>query len=214
MSCKPHSEYRICPTCGNEFYADHDMNGKKGGAIIRLQKYCSKKCWSNRNPPKTLTCEYCGNIQLTYQRDKKYCSKDCADKARIGTTTSEEVKEKMSISHRGIIPVNIYKSGPEHPFWVPNREEIRDQDKPEYKEWRKSVFKRDNYTCQECGIRPSKGNRTILHAHHIISFSACKETRFKVSNGQTLCKTCHEKTDSFLNRWGIQTRQKVNGVNT
>ncbi|MCJ7631376.1 HNH endonuclease, partial [Candidatus Bathyarchaeota archaeon] len=37
----------------------------------------------------------------------------------------------------------------------------------EYKNWRKQVFERDNYTCQDCG-KPSNGN---IEAHHIKPFS-------------------------------------------
>ena len=56
----------------------------------------------------------------------------------------------------------------------------------EYKEWREAVFKRDNYTCQMCGQHGGK-----LNAHHIERYSKCVERRTDVSNGVTLCESCH-----------------------
>lgn len=58
----------------------------------------------------------------------------------------------------------------------------------EYREWRTSVFKRDNYTCRRCNIRGGK-----LHAHHIQKWADTPELRFESSNGLTLCMECHKK---------------------
>ena len=58
----------------------------------------------------------------------------------------------------------------------------------EYEEWRKKVFERDLYTCQECGEIGG-----YLHADHIKSFSEYSELRFEVSNGRTVCVPCHYK---------------------
>jgi predicted restriction endonuclease len=57
----------------------------------------------------------------------------------------------------------------------------------EIKEWRREVFKRDNYTCQICFDFGGK-----LHAHHIMPFAEFPHLRFYISNGITLCKKCHK----------------------
>ena len=59
---------------------------------------------------------------------------------------------------------------------------------PEYKEWRKAVFERDNYTCQHCLQRGCR-----LNAHHIMPFARYPELRFSVNNGISLCESCHKK---------------------
>ena len=67
----------------------------------------------------------------------------------------------------------------------------------QFRLWRESVFQRDNYTCQCCGIHSGLGKAVILHPHHIKSFSEYPELRFEISNGQTLCEDCHKNTDNF-----------------
>lgn len=58
----------------------------------------------------------------------------------------------------------------------------------EYVERRTSVFKRDNYTCVDCGAIGGS-----LNAHHIKPYATNKELRLVVSNGVTLCEDCHRK---------------------
>lgn len=68
----------------------------------------------------------------------------------------------------------------------------------EYRFWRTAVFKRDNYTCQNCGARNGNGHTVYLEADHIKSFADFPELRFDIANGRTLCRDCHQKT----NTWG------------
>jgi len=57
----------------------------------------------------------------------------------------------------------------------------------EYKGWRKAVFERDNFTCQECGQRGGS-----LEVDHVKPFSLYPDLRLVISNGRTLCKPCHK----------------------
>lgn len=61
----------------------------------------------------------------------------------------------------------------------------------EYREWRKSVFVRDLYTCQCCGEKNGNGTYIRLEAHHIFDWINHKDKRYDVSNGTTLCQKCH-----------------------
>ena len=63
---------------------------------------------------------------------------------------------------------------------------------PEYIEWRKMVFERDGYTCQECGATDS------ICAHHVKSWSGYPHLRFDLRNGVTLCGSCHTKKHPHL----------------
>jgi len=58
----------------------------------------------------------------------------------------------------------------------------------EYEDWRKAVFIRDNFTCQDCCDNSNK-----LHAHHIVEWSKDESKRFDVDDGITLCQSCHSK---------------------
>lgn len=71
-------------------------------------------------------------------------------------------------------------------------------------EWKRLVLERDNYTCQECG----RTDRNKIHAHHIVPFDESIELRFVLSNGKTLCTTCHNKIHGFQIGEGYWTGKK------
>jgi len=98
----------------------------------------------------------------------------------LGYKQSEEHKLKMSEAHKGE-KSSLWKGG-----ITPINALIRNG--LDYRQWRTEVFERDDYTCQDCGVRGGK-----LHAHHIKSFSQHPELRFEISNGLTLCKNCHRQ---------------------
>ena len=94
--------------------------------------------------------------------------------------------------------------GENNPNWRGGKSK-RKLSTPEYKAWRKAVFKRDDHTCQDCGIRGG-----YLEAHHIKAWSINKELRFELDNGQTLCKECHKKITASV-FWGNRYTGKIYG---
>lgn len=167
------------------------------------------------------TCNVCGK-NFKYRKSNrtgKYCSRECCYLSkefrekikirRIGKKASNETKLKMSLSAKGkkknkewvrkIVESrmrNIDKNGRKTPGITLLKTSKR------FADWRNEIFKRDNFTCQECG--DSKGGN--LEAHHLISFSFVFEEYkitgndnllFDLDNGITLCTNCHKKTDSY-----------------
>lgn len=61
-----------------------------------------------------------------------------------------------------------------------------------HREWREKILKRDNSTCQFCGIK-----NVSLHVDHIKSFSGYPELRLDMNNGRVLCIPCHKKTPTY-----------------
>lgn len=105
----------------------------------------------------------------------------------------------ISAIRKGIKCGCQYPRGDNSPKWNPN---LSDEDRkhkriyPEYKDWVKAVYERDQYTCQRCQI-----HGTRLNAHHIESYAENKELRTELSNGITLCVDCHR---AFHSKYGVK----------
>lgn len=108
-------------------------------------------------------------------------------------------------SHR--LKNSLRKRGSENPMWgrrgekAPNwqggkvAERKRIRGSYEYRVWRNSVFEKDDFTCQICGV---KGG--FLHADHIKPFAHFPLLRLSLLNGRTLCVPCHKKTFTYKAR--------------
>ena len=157
-------------------------------------------------------CKYCKvEFARKYQNSSvpQYCSRQCSN-----SSITSERKAKIANTLLGNVPWNkgteMWK-GREHPrgalgkkFPVrsgPNwhtwrggvsTENEKARKSAEYKQWRKAVFERDNYTCQICKTRGGK-----LVADHIENFAHHPELRLVLENGRTLCEPCHFKTDNY-----------------
>jgi len=80
---------------------------------------------------------------------------------------------------------NPYSTGEDHYAWSGGSTKFYKTDAGIA--WRKAVFQRDNYTCQDCG--DDTGNN--LNAHHIKRRENHPELELRIWNGVTLCVSCH-----------------------
>lgn len=136
--------------------------------------------------------------ELSSEIAKKYlCKREVRDKARLAMQT-KEYRHKQSISKIGPRNGMYGKCGELHNNWNPNlTDEERENGRNTFEnyQWRKDVYERDSYTCQNCG--DSKGGNLV--AHHINSHDIHKDQRYDIENGVTLCEKCHK---DFHSKYG------------
>lgn len=154
-------------------------NCKKNFKGILTQVYCSKKCRtycisSNLNKKRYETNYWKEKICLICKKPfrrqgRLYCSQKCQGIANRGKNNINW-KNGVTLIYRGI------------------------RFSREYDQWRMTVFKRDNFTCQNCHQIGGE-----LHAHHLKPFATNPKLRFEISNGITLCEDCHKEIDG---NWG------------
>ncbi len=145
--------------------------------------------------------KFCESCSAIYKKDpdsgnkqwikRRFCSKSCALKGNV-RTLGKNTGEANGSWKGGITPLNL-SVRTSYPYTV----------------WRKSVFERDDYTCQTCGARG-----VPIHADHIEAFSILLKKHgvssvqsalicadlWDVSNGRTLCVPCHKKTPNYAGK--------------
>jgi len=105
-----------------------------------------------------------------------------------GKFVSIETRKKMSKSHKGA-KCHWWKGGISfEPYSTDWTDDLRD-----------SIRKRDNYTCQICGIHQDelKGYQRKLDCHHI----DYDKDNLNPDNLITLCRKCHIKTNTNREYW-------------
>ena len=146
----------------------------------------------------------CGNRVCQNGRQCKSCAQKGKNNHNFGKKLSEETRRKQSLAKKGLRG-NNYKDGRTSIV-------IQIRNLKEYRDWRKSIFTRDNFACKECNYKGKK-----IEAHHEKSFNKIfiefireynqfsiiedKETLVRlsitykpfwdISNGKTLCSECH-----------------------
>jgi 5-methylcytosine-specific restriction endonuclease McrA len=157
--------------------------------------FCSQQCYNKFvSAQVNRICQFCNasfNASKCYlgRGGGKYCSSVCYEKSKVGKVHLFKDKESWALA---ISKGNQGKGklkGEQCWNWKGGITllNVKIRSSIEYRNWRTSVFIRDNRTCQICGYHgPS------IQADHIMPFSTHPELRFEKNNGRTLCKECHK----------------------
>ena len=136
--------------------------------------------------------------------------------ANFGVTNAAIVHwlRKHGIERRTMSETRALKhwgsSGSDNPMWnrrgelsprwlggvTPERQEFYTSQ--EWKSVCSEVWKRDQATCQRCGLKKAEQADMPMHIHHIVSFAE-KELRAESRNLVLLCKVCHNFVHSKRN---------------
>lgn len=170
-SCHSKGIKRFCKKCGKGFYT------KMAHIKVGWGEYCSRSCSKKGKIPPNLKIAQAASPII-----KKGNPSHLKGKKRKMSDQWYE-NHKKSNYKRG-------SKGEKHPNWKGGATPIsaRLRNTIEYKEWRKGVYKRDMWTCQDCGTHCKAKN---IVAHHIKSFNDYPELRHDIDNGITYCRACH-----------------------
>ena len=182
---------RKCLICGKEF--------KVYPSTEKTAKYCSRSCQGKGVLGQAIrTEEWKRKISLAL-KGKKHSLEHIENwrKTAIGRKQSPEQIAKRVAKNTGqkrTAEFRFNRSKEKCHLWRGGITEINIliRSQREYKDWRKSVFERDNYTCQSCYKRGGE-----MQADHIKQFAYHPELRLDLNNGRTLCLDCHRKTETF-----------------
>jgi len=121
----------------------------------------------------------------------------------LGTRFDKKHKEKISDGMKEYYSKYGSRKGKESHNWKGGvtSENLIIRTSSKYELWRKTVFERDNYTCQKYKIRGRK-----LIAHHIKNFAQWPELRFEINNGSTLSDKAHRE---FHRKYGIKSNNDI-----
>ena len=155
-----------------------------------MREKISQKLKGFKRSPETIA-----KMRIAQKLNKSHVSKETGDKirqAKLGKKPSKETRRKMGLAR--IREKNSQWKGGITPLYLQIRHNFKSR------QWVSDCFFRDDFTCQDCGVRGGK-----LHCHHLKLFSqiikeyniksldealACDEL-WNINNGITLCKKCH-----------------------
>lgn len=165
----------------------------------KLSKVTGKQWYKNR-------CKKCHNLKYQPATGKENIGRFKKDNIawNKGLEFSQEIRDKMSLAKRGKPSPNKGKPGKKWTqeqienykkraveSWVKKRQTHIAVPNSRCSSWSHKIRNRDDNTCQHCGSKEK------LHAHHIIPWNTNIELRYDLSNGITLCNSCHHKLEGF-----------------
>ena len=188
--------------CTGPSGSDHPMFGKKHGpeAIAKIKEGRKRRRLDTADQREAARQRSLGENNTFFGRRHT-----AATKSLIATKNTGRPGPVHSLETRRAI--SLKNSGPKNHRYIDGKskerasQRVREMDGVAYRDWRKKVFSRDDYTCQMCELRGVE-----LHADHIKPWRTHPESRYDVSNGRTLCAPCHRTTDTFGARLDLKLR--------
>ena len=192
-------------SCGTEkTVIGHNLkNGISKSCGCKIMTETRKQAYKNR-PSNVKIGDVFGRLTIIEKTDKRLnrcklwlckciCGKDVLTTSTLLTSGKKRSCGCLILdTARKLMKARI---GPLSPCW---KKDLTDEDRRNSKnrclvnnlkliEWRKSVFTRDNFTCNICGKYGG------INAHHKDSWDDHKEKRYDTANGVVLCESCHKK---------------------
>ena len=181
---KKTKEIKYCKECGKEILSRW---GKQ---------FCSRSCavaYNNKRRKKTqkedniscavsekkiskeeqeYTCEYCGSVFKSKDRNRRFCSTKCNRDNNAKQKAAKTIEKWLS----GDLKVKSCNKIPESV--------------------RRFLFQKTDYKCEECGFEGYNKltNNTILQIHHVDG--NCENN--KPENLKVLCPNCHAMTENYM----------------
>jgi hypothetical protein len=220
------SQNKICSTCNKEFSKPYNRSIKSWSVARFCSRGCKRLTEETKNVLRDINtgrlfrpysseernCLICNKLFRVWKAKLKvgkgkFCSRDCYNIDQK-TTSYLLTDRNPSKTPEGLARLKLQNKGDKSPNWqggiTPLR--IKIHRSKEYVDWRTKCFIRDSYTCIHCGQVGGK-----LDVDHIKSFSLIKfenniltledaincQELWNISNGRTLCKPCHNKTDNY-----------------
>lgn len=189
-----------CKGCGRIMEKPTDVKP----SVFKLKKFCTHKCRTKQKD--AFKHNFVDLSGTTIGRIKIICDDgvrakggnimwlcECYCGKRFHTLRSR-LKAGLTKScgcYRSELTSEMCKArvGVNHPNWNPEisqEDRMNSRNTHEIAKWRRAVYERDGYRCVICS--KDRG----FNAHHLDGYHWCKEGRFDVSNGVTLCEEHHK----------------------
>lgn len=187
------SPIKACQFCGMYFSKSMSVSKKEWQEQTR---FCSKKCWyaspREKSYVEKMSRSHYGQKPWNTGKKTGPLSRELKEQRR--ETQNRRWSNPQERVRQSLIMKKNSPKGKDHWHWkggiTPARKKLYFSE--EYKQWRKTVFERDAYTCQICG---TKG--VIMHADHIKPLAKYLDLALELSNGRTLCVPCHKQTSTY-----------------
>lgn len=183
---------KVCPRCGQTFSVQIGQANRR--------KYCSSEC---RKDQVKKNCTYCGtefSIKASHADRRECCSRYCAMKLRAIRGTAPMTGKHRKLSTRQKVSEGLKRYYAKNPQGHWNFKGVGyNEYRGNWGEWQKTkrqIRKRDNFTCQACGLHERDSDKRHS-VHHVIPFREFTDWREAnhPSNLVALCQSCHMKVE-------------------